>query len=125
MKMKSVILTAALFGGLLSATSFANVVIESNPVSSPVKFEAPAPIKIVNPTGLFRRHEGATVTLSLTVDAAGQPHDIKLARGTDDNLTEKLLPAVAQWRFTPAKRNGVAVATRIELPVQLVEGPVS
>ena len=125
MKLKSIIVTAALFVGVLSISSFASVIAETTAPSAPEKFEAPAPVKIVNPTGLFRRHEGATVMLSLTVDATGQPHDIKLLRGSDDNLTEKLLPVVAQWRFTPAKKNGVPVPVRIELPLQLVEGPVS
>ena len=123
MKMKSVILSAAILGGLFSVSSFANVIVEAGP--APEKFEAPVPVKVVNPTGLFRRHEGETVKLSLTVDAAGQPHDIRIMAGQDRNLTERLLPAVAQWRFTPARKNGAPVPARIVLPVQLVDGPVS
>jgi len=123
MKMKSVILSAAILGGLFSVSAFANVIVQPGPV--PEKFEAPVPTKVVNPTGLFRRHEGAIVRLSLTVDAAGQPHDIRIMAGQDQNLTERLLPAVAQWRFTPARKNGAPVPARIVLPVQLVDGPVS
>lgn len=125
MKMKSVILSAAILGGLFSVSSFANVIVTTSPVSSSVKLEAPVPVKVVNPTGLFRRHEGETITLVLTIDAAGLPHDIRLRWGTDQNLAERLLPAVAQWKFTPAKRNGVPVPVRVELPIELVDGPVS
>ena len=123
MKMKSVILSAAILGGLFSVSSFANVIVQAG--TAPEKFEAPVPVKVVNPTGLFRRHEGETVKLSLTVDAAGQPHDIRIMAGQDQNLTERLLPAVAQWKFIPAKKDGVPVSSRIVLPVQLVDGPVS
>jgi TonB family protein len=125
MKMKSVILSAAILGGLFSVSSFANVIVATSPISAPAIFEAPVPVKVVNPTGLFRRHEGETVKLSLTVDAAGQPHDIRILAGRDQNLTERLLPAVAQWKFIPAKKDGVPVSSRIVLPVQLVDGPVS
>ncbi len=123
MKIKSVILSAAILGGLFSVSSFANVIVHTT--SAPEKFEAPVLAKVVSPTGLLPRHQGETVTLHLMVDAVGQPHDIRLKWGADDNLTEKLLPAVAQWKFTPAKRNGVPVPSMIELPIQLIDGPVS
>lgn len=125
MKMKSIVIAAAVLGGLLSTTSFANVIVATNPVSSSVKFEAPVPVRVVNPTGLFRHHEGAIVRLSLTVDATGRPHDIRIVSGWDQNLKERLLLAVAQWRFKPAMKNGAPVSTKILLPVQLVDGPVS
>jgi protein TonB len=123
MKTSQVLLGAALFGGLLTASSFANVVVPLDP--APVKFVPPAPIRIVEPTELLRRHAGATVTLSLTVDAAGLPHDIKIVQGQDQNLTARLLPAVAQWKFTPAMRNDTPVSAKILLPIKLVDGPVS
>jgi TonB family protein len=92
---------------------------------APVKFVPPTPVRIVGPTELLRRHEGTTVTLSLTVDAAGLPHDIKIVQGQDENLIKRLLPAVAQWRFAPARRNDTPVSAKILLPVKLVDGPVS
>jgi TonB family protein len=123
MKIKSIILSAAILGGLLSVSSFANVIVSATP--APEKFEAPVPTKVVSPTGLLPRFAGETITLSLLVDETGQPHNVQLARGSDMNLTQRLLPAVAQWKFTPAKKNGVPVPARIVLPVQLVNGRVS
>ena len=123
MKMKSVLLSAAILGGLFSASSSANVIVQTAP--APEKFEAPVPAKVVNPTGLLPRYEGETVILSLLIDETGRPHNVQLMRGTDENLTKHLLPAVARWKFTPAKKNGMPVSTKIVLPVQLVDGPVS
>jgi len=123
MKMKSVILSAAILGGLISASSFANVIVQTAP--APEKFEAPVPAQVVNPTGLLPRHAGETIVLSLTVDETGRPHNVQLMRGSDENLTKRLLPAVAQWKFTPAKKNGVPVRAHVVLPVQLIDGRVS
>jgi hypothetical protein len=33
--------------------------------------------------------------------------------------------AVKQWRFTPAQRNGAAVAARVILPVRVVDSDVT
>jgi TonB family protein len=122
--MKSVIVSAALLGGLFSVSSFANVVAPLS-APAPARFAKPVPSEVVNPAGLSRRHEGETVQLSLTIDEAGRPHDIKILSPKDQNLSRSLLPAVAQWKFTPAMQNGAPVATKVVLPVQLVDGPVS
>lgn len=125
MKIKSIVLATAVLGGLLSASSFASVVPTVNPATFSEKFQAPAPAKVVHPTGLLREHIGAVVTLSLTIDAAGQPHDIKIVSPVDRNLKKQLLPVLSQWKFTPALQNGTPVSTKVLLPVQLLEGPVS
>jgi TonB family protein len=123
MKTRFVLLGATLLGGMLPVATFANVIVPFD--SAPPRFEAPLPERVVKPTGLMRRHEGAVVKLSLTIDQAGRPHDIRIVSPQDRNLAERLLPAGAQWRFKPATKNGAPVATKILLPVQLVDGPVS
>ena len=82
--------------------------------------EAPVVTKMVSPSGLSRRYEGATVTLWLNVDEKGQPSDIRV-QGNDRSLTRSLVSAVSQWQFAPAKKDGVAVPAKIMLPVELVE----
>ena len=116
------LLAATLVGGLLSSA----IVASASDVPAPATlaaaaYTAPAPVKVVSPTGISRRFEGQTVHLRLTVDATGRPHHIYLRTGGDDNLVKHLLPAVAQWRFTPATRDGRPVAAHIELPVELVD----
>ena len=122
MNSNRILLAAALAGGLLSSAvvSSAAVVLSDLTISS-TENSAPAPLRIVAPSGISRRYEGATVHLRLTVDESGRPHHITFQSGQDQNLVNHLLPAVAQWKFTPAKKNGRAVAMQIELPVELVD----
>lgn len=124
MKIKSVVATAAVLGGILPLSSFAAVIAPLHAPAATV-FAAPAPAEVVSPTGLLRRHAGTVVRLGLTIDAAGRPHDIRILSGQDENLARNLLPAVARWRFTPALKDGTPVETRVVLPVELVDGPDS
>lgn len=100
---------------VLASTSIADYASQYKSVHS----TAPAPSQVVNPTGLPRQYAGTTVNLLLTVDAAGAPRDIAVVAPNDPELTRGIVEAVAQWRFTPATRNGVPVATRVELPLRL------
>ncbi len=114
MNSRQLFLATALVGGLLSSTS-------AIPRVAPADFDAPAPTKVVAPTGLPRSHIGAIVTLKLTVDAAGQPHNIQVLSDRAPALTKRLVAAVSQWQFTPARQNGVPVGCTIELPLELLE----
>ena len=117
---KILTLSAILLGGVISS-AFATTAASHVNVAKAVAFEAPVLEKVVSPTGLSRRHEGATVTVTMNVDDKGQPSNISVA-GNDAKLTRSLVTAVSQWQFTPAKKNGVAVPSKIVLPVELVEG---
>jgi TonB family protein len=120
MNLKKIILSAALVGGVFSASAFATTVDAHAQVTKAVAFEAPALTKMVSPTNLSRRH-GTTVRLSMTIDANGQPSDIKVVSREDAAISRSLVTAVSQWQFTPAKKNGVAVPSKITVPVELVE----
>jgi protein TonB len=115
MNSRQLLLASALLGGLLASTSAATRV-------APADYTAPVPATVVAPTGLPRSHLGAIVTLRLNVDAAGQPGNIQVLAQRDPALKQRLVAAVAQWQFSPARQNGVAVGTTIELPLQLQEG---
>jgi TonB family protein len=122
MNSKTQFLAAVLLGGLSASALSAAVV--TNPVTTEVAtYSAPAPMKVVNPTGISRRYQGETIRLSLTVDETGQPHNINLLAGRDPHLVRHLLPVVAKWQFAPAKQNGRPVSAHIVLPIQLVDAP--
>ncbi len=121
MNLKRLILSAALLGGVLSTSALATTASAHHRITKAAAFEVPTVTKTVAPTGLPRRLEGAVVTFSLTIDANGQPSDIKIVWGGDRESAGNLLAAVAQWQFTPAKKNGIAVPAKVLLPVQLVE----
>lgn len=112
------LLGAALVSGLISTSAFA-----AKPVSPAVatigRTDIPHALQVVGPIGIPPRFVDATVKVTFTVDENGLPHDIKLVAPTDRKLAQSLLPALAQWRFSPALQNGVPVAKRVLLPITL------
>ncbi|MBI2518145.1 MAG: energy transducer TonB [Opitutae bacterium] len=119
MKSIKLIVGAALLGGLLAAPTFAATNLDRYVDHyKVVRTDVPLPAKVVNPTDLPARYIGAVVNVTLTVDATGQPRDIAL-ESPDAELANLLVPVVAQWRFTPAQKDGVPVAKRILLPLAL------
>jgi protein TonB len=58
-----------------------------------------------------------TVVLWMIVDADGHPKDIKVRRSVGLGLDEKAIEAVRTWRFTPARKDGHAVAVEISVEV--------
>lgn len=120
MKTKSLVIAAALLGGLLSSASAFTLVVPAAP-APPLKFEAPAPATVVSPTELPSSFKGQTVDVALTISASGEVSDIRLVRGTDRYLTKSLVSALSQWKFTPARKNGVPVSSKVVLPLQVVE----
>lgn len=97
----------ALVSGLLSTTVFAT---ESS---------LPQADKIVNPEGLSRQHLGATVRLNFTVDVNGRPQDVTVISAADRRLTQSVVTAVSQWRFTPAMQDGAPVSRRVTMPLEI------
>ncbi|MBI2497249.1 MAG: TonB family protein [Opitutae bacterium] len=120
MQSKHIVLATALLG-LLSTTAFAATPAAHRQATASLQLDYPAPAKVVSPTNLPRTFEGATVVVSLTIDESGQPHDVKVVSAKDRLLTKSLVSAVSQWRFTPARKNGTPVATKVLLPLELVE----
>jgi len=118
MKIQKFALAAAVLG-LLSTSAFATTVAAHNQTTAAIKLEAPAPAKVVNPSGLPRSAVGSTVTLRMTIDATGQAHDIRVVSHDRDQLARSLVAAVAQWQFNPGRKNGTPVSTKVELPVEV------
>lgn len=59
-----------------------------------------------------------TVLLAVTVSSDGRPIAIDIARSSGYGvLDEAAVEAVRQWRFVPARRNGVAVEDRVAVPI--------
>ena len=116
MKKPNLFFTAAFTVGLLSVQVFAVTAASTTPAPAATG-DRPVLVSMVNPTNLPQRHACATVRLAFTVDEHGRPRNINLLSPADPVLSENLLPSIAQWRFTPAYKNGVAVATRVLLPL--------
>jgi TonB family protein len=110
MKIQSVIATAALLGVLSSASAL---------TTTAVSFEAPVPVKTIQPIEVPASHHGSTVNLSMTIDAAGKPSNVRVANVRDQAAYKRIIATVSQWEFAPARKNGVAVPAKVELPLEV------
>lgn len=111
MKIKSLVIASAFAGVLLSSASALT--------TSAAKFEAPAPLKTVQPILVPTSHRGSTVNLTMTIDAAGRPSHIRVADVGDQAAYQRMIDTVSKWQFSPARKNGQAVTTRVELPLEV------
>ncbi len=97
------------------------------PAPPSVSFSVPVPLKRVAPVIPFRARsllrEAVIVTVVVNVDAHGKVTAAK-ASGDNAGIRRLLAPnseqAARQWRFEPALRNGVAVASQTELSFRFV-----
>lgn len=61
------------------------------------------------PLQLMRENVAGTVILYAMIHADGTVGDVRVLRGVDERLDRFARDAVAQWKFEPARKNGVAV----------------
>ncbi len=118
MKLKSIIAIAALLGVFASSASALTTVAPAK-AAEPVKFEAPSLSKFIAPVMLPTRHEGSMVNLSMTVDANGKPTHVRVKGASDQDAYKHLIATVSQWEFAPARKNGKAVSSKVELPLEV------
>ena len=91
-----IIITAPIASSLISTSAFAAV----GQVDT-----KPRPIHVVQPTELPHRYIGKTVNVSFLLDESGNASDVRLLdHANDTELAESLLPALAQWKFTPMQK---------------------
>jgi TonB family protein len=84
-------------------------------ISAPQAVSTPDP----NYTEEARRaNKQGTCVLSLIVDSAGHPRDLRVIRGLGLGLDEKAIQAVRQWTFQPALKDGRPVDVQITVEVQ-------
>jgi len=58
-----------------------------------------------------------TVVLTVVVGADGRAHNIVLQRSLGMGLDERAMDAIRQWRFDPARRDGIPVAVLVNIEV--------
>lgn len=57
------------------------------------------------------------VVIRLIVTSKGFPKDPSIVQGLDDEVDQSALAAVKEWKFDPAKRDGMPVAVRIVVEI--------
>lgn len=80
----------------------------------------PVPVVVVSPN-VGSEYAGATVQLEFIVDATGKPAGLSVKSTVDDALAAAVTTAVKQWRFKPVEVGGKPVATKVLLPVKIVD----
>ncbi len=65
-------------------------------------------------------HAGEKVEVEFTVSPTGQTSAFSLKSHVDDELAGAVVDALKHWEFVPAQRNGVPVATKVVLPMRIV-----
>jgi periplasmic protein TonB len=81
----------------------------------------PTPIAVVSPH-VVPEDIGQTVLVGFVVDTTGRPLDVTVQSDSNRALASAAVNAVKKWRFTPAQKNGAPVATRVILPIRVVDG---
>jgi hypothetical protein len=87
--------------------------------------DIPVPVSVVSPM-ISGEHAGSEVNLEFIVNAMGKPVGITTSSSVDRELAARLIRAVAQWRFAPARDAvGEPIARRVVLPMRIVAGGAS
>ena len=115
----------SLFIAAFAAAAASAQAAPPTPTPASATLTLPVPLHAVHPTNLPRWFEDHSVTLVFTLDAAGVPHDVATREPLPAQVARRLLPAIAQWRFTPCLRDGRPVAVRVVLPLEIVAGDLA
>jgi protein TonB len=108
-------------GAILPLASFAKTSNASYLETSLKGPGVPVPVAVVSPSHVGSDYIGTTIELAFTVDTKGSPTNLTVLTSPDGEIARVMMDAVKQWRFTPAQKNGVAVATKVVLPVRISE----
>lgn len=108
-------------GALLSVAASAKTSEEAYLETCLKSPKAPQPVSVVSPTNVSSDYIGSKVEVAFTVDTKGTPTGLSTLSAPDAVIARVIMDAVKQWRFTPVQRNGTAVATKVVLPVKIVQ----
>jgi protein TonB len=61
------------------------------------------------------RNAQGDVVVEVTIDAKGIVTDTRLLQSLQQDVDEKVVATVREWRFRPATVNGVAIASRQDM----------
>lgn len=124
MKTNQVLLSAVIASVALATSSFAAA---ENSVDltkylghyNVLRTDIPLPLKVVAPSGLPRSFQGTTINVTMLIDRDGRPQDVRIVSPISSELAALLMPVLTQWRFSPAMKDGVPFAQKVELPIHL------
>jgi len=69
-----------------------------------------------------KEHQEGVVVLEMVVGTSGLPRDIKVSHSLSPDLDATAIDAVRKWRFSPATKDGEAVAVQISAQISFSLG---
>ncbi len=75
------------------------------------------PVSPVYPYEMRRAGVSGEVLVSFIVDSTGQVRDVYAVRFSRREFADEAVRAVLQWKFSPGRRSGVPVNTRMQVPL--------
>ncbi len=115
----ALVASLALASTSLAATESSRAVSQYLEHYKVLRTDVPLPIKIVAPTGLPWNYRAATIHVTMLIDREGRPQNIEIGSRANPEVTQLLVSALVQWRFSPALKDGVPVEQRVTLPIRL------
>lgn len=91
------------------------------PVFGAEGMEPPVPVRTVAPKfpdEMRRSGSSGLVTINCLIDEKGNVSEPKVIKASNDAFSEPAMEALKKWKFKPAKKDGTAVAIRVNIPVQ-------
>lgn len=109
----AVLVTAivALLPFRLSADDTVYTKVDVNPV--PIKTPPPE-----YPTDARRMGLSGVVAVSIVIDEAGKITSAQVLKSSNPDFDASALAAVKKWTFKPGKKDGVAVKTKVTIPLR-------
>jgi TonB family protein len=114
-KLAVLISLAALLAPALKAKSLEETYLETCRKDVGV----PVPVVVVSPD-VPDNYAGLTVEIEFIVEASGKTSAFNVKSSPDAELGATIVDAVKKWQFKPAVARGVAVSTKVVLPVRIV-----
>jgi len=59
-----------------------------------------------------------TVLVGLIVSSHGEPKDVRVVQSLQKDVDQSAVDAVKEWRFEPAKKDGMPVAVRVTVEIR-------
>jgi periplasmic protein TonB len=64
------------------------------------------------------RHVEGSVILAAVVTSKGEPRQIRVQKGVEQDLDEQAVDALKQWQFAPGTKDNKPVATRVSIEIR-------
>lgn len=111
--MNKVVLTvlvglSAVANSLHAAVELGSVDVKAVPVRTPPPAYSPE---------LRRQKEEGVVVVTLVIDAKGEVAEANVSKSTNPKLERVAVDGVRRWKFKPAQKDGVAVASQVSVPL--------